>query len=43
MLTSMLCWLVLWPMMLLRWGLPARSHARRPAGRPLAQRPEGDP
>ena len=37
MLTSALCWLVLWPLLVLRWGLPARSPARRPAGRPLAR------
>ena len=37
MLTSLLCIFLVWPAMILRWGLPARSHARRPAGRPLAR------
>ena len=37
MLTNLLCYLVLWPLLVLRWGLPAPSPARRPAGRPIAR------
>ena len=37
MLTNLLCLFVVWPLLVLRWGLPARSPARRPAGRPLAR------
>ena len=32
-----LCLFLVWPVLVLRWGLPARSPARRPAGRPLAR------